>query len=314
MRECVIVGGARTPFGKLGGGLKDTQAVELGGEAISGSLDRASLESGHVDHVIMGMVLQAGAGQNPARQAARHAGLDWSVTAETINKVCASGMRSVTMADQIIRAGDAEVIVAGGMESMSNAPYLASGTRWGARIGHQVLIDGMLKDGLECPFHQVHMIVHASRVAEEYGISRNDQDEWAIRSQQRAVASRDKGYFAEEIVPVPVPSRSVTLSVSEDEAPRPDTSLDKLSALPPLFDVNGSITAGAGDSEAAAPNRHVARANPPIRGERSFRGGCANHRQAARLESGQSEREWRCHCARPSDWSERRTHCADPGA
>jgi acetyl-CoA C-acetyltransferase len=240
MRESVIAGGARTPFGKFGGALKEVPAVELGGIAIKEAIRRAALDPSLIDEVIMGMVLQGGAGQVPSRQAARKAGLDWGVTSETINKVCASGLRSVTMADQIIRAGDASMIVAGGMESMSSAPYLTMQARWGARMGEQRLIDLMIHDGLTCPFERVHMVVHGSRVAAEYQIERGAQDEWALRSHQLALQAMSKGYFAEEIVGVSVGSNVV----DRDEGPRADTSLTKLTALAPVFDKQGSITAG----------------------------------------------------------------------
>lgn len=240
MRESVIVGGARTPFGKFGGALKDVPAVELGGNVIKEAIRRASLDPSSIDEVIMGMVLQGGAGQIPSRQAARKAGLDWNVTSETINKVCASGLRSVTMADQIIRAGDASTLVAGGMESMSSAPYLATHARWGARMGEQRLIDLMIHDGLTCPFERVHMVVHGSRVAAEFNIGRQEQDEWALRSHQLALQAMSKGYFAEEIVPVQVG----TNVIERDEGPRADTNLAKLAALVPVFDKQGSITAG----------------------------------------------------------------------
>ncbi|MDR6552680.1 acetyl-CoA C-acetyltransferase [Paenibacillus qinlingensis] len=240
MRESVIVGGARTPFGKFGGALKEISAVELGGIAIKEAIRRASLDPSSIEEVLMGMVLQGGAGQIPSRQAARRAGLAWQITSETINKVCASGMRSVTMADQIIRAGDASTLVAGGMESMSSAPYLATHARWGARMGEQRLIDLMIHDGLTCPFDNVHMVVHGSRVAAEYMIGRQEQDEWALRSHQLALEAMSKGYLAEEIIPVHV-GKNVVI---HDEGPRVDTDLSKLSALTPVFDKRGSITAG----------------------------------------------------------------------
>ncbi|MGO4500215.1 acetyl-CoA C-acetyltransferase [Paenibacillus sp. 2RAB27] len=240
MRESVIVGGARTPFGKFGGALKDVPAVELGGIVIKEAIRRASLDPSLIEEVIMGMVLQGGAGQIPSRQAARRAGLAWSVTSETINKVCASGMRSVTMADQIIRAGDASLLVAGGMESMSNAPYLATHARWGARMGEQRLIDLMIHDGLTCPFERVHMVLHGSRIAAECKIGRQEQDEWALRSHQLALQAMSDGYFAEEIAPV----QAGAIVVDRDEGPRADTSLAKLAGLVPVFDKQGSITAG----------------------------------------------------------------------
>lgn len=240
----MIVGGARTPFGKFGGALKEAAAVVLGGTALKGAISRAALEPGDIEAVIMGMALQGGAGQIPSRQAARHAGLGWNVTTETINKVCASGMRSVTLADQIIRSGDADIIAAGGMESMSNAPYLLPSARWGARMGDQALVDLMIQDGLECAFDKVHMIVHGSRVAEEFGISRSAQDEWALRSHQRAIHARNQGYWAEEIVPLTIVSKKGTMTVDQDEALRADASLEKLAALLPLFEKDGTVTAG----------------------------------------------------------------------
>lgn len=244
MRESVIVGGARTPFGKFGGSLKAVEAVHLGGIAIKAAIERSLLEPTEIEQLIMGMVLQAGAGQIPSRQAARHAGLDWNVTTETINKVCASGMRSVTLADQIIRSGDADIIAAGGMESMSNVPYGLPHARWGARMGDQMMIDLMIHDGLECPFHHVHMAVHGSQVAEEFGITRCMQDEWALRSHQRAMQAMHNGLFAEEIVPVSIAHKHGTEIVSQDEGPRADTSLQKLAALMPIFSPEGTITAG----------------------------------------------------------------------
>jgi acetyl-CoA C-acetyltransferase len=245
MKRSVIVSAARTPFGKFGGALKALTAVELGAAAIKASLERAGLAPQQVDEVIMGMVVQAGAGQIPSRQAAVKAGIPWEVASETINKVCASGLRSVTLADQIIRAGDAEVIVAGGMESMSNVPYAVPNARWGERMGDGVLRDLMVYDGLTCPFEGVHMAVHGSTVALEYQISRQAQDEWALRSHQRAIHAIDTGKFKEEITPVQVPGRkSETVTVDTDEAPRRDTSLGQLAKLPPVFTDNGTITAG----------------------------------------------------------------------
>ncbi len=244
MKETVILGGARTPFGRFGGALKEKKAVELGGTAIRAALDRAGVPDDQVDEVVMGMVLQGGAGQVPSRQALRHAGLPWEVATETINKVCASGLRSVTLGDQIIRADGADVIVAGGMESMSNAPYFMSGVRWGERMGDGKVVDLMIHDGLWCAFDGVHMIVHGSNVASEYKISREEQDQWAVRSHERAIAAIDAGKLAEEIVPVTVKTRKGEVVVDTDEAPRRDTNLEKLASLPPVFLEDGSITAG----------------------------------------------------------------------
>ena len=217
----------------------------MGGAAIQAALERAGVGVEQVDEVIMGMVVQAGAGQIPSRQAARAAGIPWDVPTETVNKVCASGLRSVTLADQIIRSGDAHLIVAGGMESMSNAPYALPRARWGMRMGHDRIYDLMIHDGLECAFDGVHMAVHGNRVAREYGIDRQAQDEWALRSHQRAIAAIDSGKLAEEIVPVEVPGKKGAVHiVSEDEAPRRDTNLEKLAQLPPVFVDDGTITAG----------------------------------------------------------------------
>lgn len=243
--KTVIAGGARTPFGKLGGSLKDVSAVDLGAIVIREALQRSGVSAEQVDEVIMGMVVQAGAGQIPSRQAARKAGVPWSVASQTINKVCASGMRAVTMGDQIIRAGDGQIIVAGGMESMSNAPYALAGARYGLRMGDAALQDLMMHDGLTCPFDQVPMAIHGSNVAEEYGITREEQDRWAYRSQQRAVQAMNAGLFDEEIVPVAVPQRrGEPLLVTRDEAPRPDTTLEGLAKLPPVYKKDGTITAG----------------------------------------------------------------------
>ena len=245
MSKTVIVSTARTPFGRFGGALAPLKAVDLGGIVIKEALSRAGVEGEAVDEVIMGMVLQGGAGQVPSRQAAVKAGLGWEVPTQTINKVCASGMRAVTLADQIIRSGDADVIVAGGMESMSNAPYLLKDARWGLRMGDSTVTDLMTHDGLTCSFHHVHMAVHGSNVAAEYEIAREAQDEWALRSQQRAVAAIEAGRLKDEIVAVEVPGKKGAVTVVDtDEAPRKDTSLDALAKLPPVFTKTGSITAG----------------------------------------------------------------------
>jgi acetyl-CoA C-acetyltransferase len=232
----VIVGAVRTPFGRLGGGLAKLEATELGSLAIRAGLDRAGIENGEVEYVIMGQVLQAGAGQAPARQAAIGAGLPKEVPADTINKVCASSLRAVQIADQMIRAGDHEVIVTGGMESMSNAPYLLKNARFGYRLGNGELIDSMVFDGLTSTFDRQHMVQQASRVARELGLSREEQDAWAYRSHQRAVAAADEGRFEDELVPVG--------DLTADEGPRRDTSLEALAALKPVFDPEGTTTAG----------------------------------------------------------------------
>jgi acetyl-CoA C-acetyltransferase len=232
----VIVSAVRTPFGKLGGGLKDREAPELGAIAIRAALERAGVEAREVEYVIMGQVLQAGAGQAPARQASVGAGIPIEVGADTINKVCASSVRAVEMADQMIRSGDHSVIVAGGMESMSNAPYLLKQGRFGYRLGDGVLVDSMIHDGLTSTFDKRHMIQQASFVSRELGISREEQDRWALRSHERAIHAIDNGLFVDELVPVG--------DVEVDEGPRRDTSLEKLAQLKPVFDPEGTTTAG----------------------------------------------------------------------
>ncbi|MCD4839800.1 acetyl-CoA C-acetyltransferase [Neobacillus sedimentimangrovi] len=245
MGRTVILSGVRTPFGKFGGALSSLTAAQLGGIAIKEALKRAEVKPEEVQEVIFGTVLQGGQGQIPSRQAARHAGLPWEVKTETINKVCASGLRSVTLADQIIRAGDEEVIVAGGMESMSNAPYLLPKARWGLRMGNAAVQDLMIHDGLSCSFKGVHMGTYGNSTAYEMEISREAQDEWAFRSHQRAIAAMEKGILAEEIVSVEVSQRKgEPVIVEHDEAPRKDTSLEKLAKLGPAFNGEGTITAG----------------------------------------------------------------------
>jgi acetyl-CoA C-acetyltransferase len=232
----VIVSAVRTPFGRLGGALKNYEATELGSLVIRNALDRAGVENDEVEYVIMGQVLQGGAGQAPARQASIGAGLPIEIPADTINKVCASSIRAVQMADQMIRAGDHDVIVAGGMESMSNAPYILKKARFGYRLGDGTLIDLMTHDGLTSTFDNRHMVEQASFVSRELGISREAQDEWALRSHQRAVDAIDEGRFKDEIVPVG--------DFDTDEGPRRDTSIEKLASLKPVFDPEGTTTAG----------------------------------------------------------------------
>jgi acetyl-CoA C-acetyltransferase len=245
MERTVILSGVRTPFGKFGNALSGLTASELGGIVVKEALQRAGVKPEEVQEVILGTVLQGGQGQIPSRQAARHAGLPWEVKTETVNKVCASGMRSVTLADQIIRVGDEEVIVAGGMESMSNAPYLMPKARWGLRMGDAPVVDLMVHDGLSCSFTGVHMGTYGNSTAVEMGISREAQDEWSYRSHQRAIAAIESGKFAEEIVPVIIPQRKGDpVVVNHDESPRKDTSLEKLSKLGPVFNGEGTITAG----------------------------------------------------------------------
>jgi acetyl-CoA C-acetyltransferase len=236
MTRSVIVSAVRTPFGKLGGGLVDYEATELGAIAIRAALERGGVEDGEVQYAIMGQVLQGGAGQAPARQATVGAGLPIELPSDTINKVCASSIRAVEIADQMIRAGDVEVVVAGGMESMSNAPYVLKKARFGYRLGDGTLIDLMTHDGLTSTFDNKHMVEQASFVSRELGISREDQDLWALRSHERATEAIDEGRFEPEIVPVG--------ELSVDEGPRRDTSIEKLAKLKPVFDPEGTTTAG----------------------------------------------------------------------
>src|SRR5947208_3477118 len=236
MTRSVIVAAVRTPFGRLGGGLAKYEATELGAIAIKAGLERIGLEPGEREYGIMGQVLQAGAGQAPARQASVGAGLPVETPADTINKVCASSIRAVEIADAMIRAGEHECIVTGGMESMSNAPYLLKKARFGYRLGNGELIDSMVFDGLTSTFDKLHMVQQASKVARELGVSREDQDGWALRSHERAVQAIDEGRFADEIVAVG--------DFAVDEGPRRDTSLEKLAALKPVFDPEGTTTAG----------------------------------------------------------------------
>ncbi|RAN84351.1 acetyl-CoA C-acetyltransferase [Bacillus sp. SRB_331] len=245
MSKTVILSAARTPVGKFGGTLKDVKATELGGIAIKAALERANVSASDVEEVIFGTVIQGGQGQIPSRQAARAAGIPWEVQTETINKVCASGLRAVTLADQIIRTGDQSLIVAGGMESMSNSPYILRGARWGYRMGNNEVIDLNVADGLTCAFSGIHMGVYGGEVAKEDGISREAQDEWAYRSHQRAVSAHKEGRFEEEIVPVTIQQRKGDpIVVAKDEAPRGDTTIEKLAKLKPVFDKTSAVTAG----------------------------------------------------------------------
>jgi acetyl-CoA C-acetyltransferase len=236
VNRSVVVGAVRTPFGRLGGALAGFSAVELGSIAIRAALERSGVDPGDVGYVVMGQVLQAGAGQAPARQAAIGAGLDKDVPADTINKVCASSVRAIEIADLMIRAGDHDVVVTGGMESMSQAPYLLPKARFGYRLGHGDVLDHMVYDGLQSTFDGLHMVQQASAVARELGISRAAQDAWALRSHQRAAAAQDAGRFDDEIVPVG--------DVAVDEGVRRDTTLEKLASLQPVFDPEGTTTAG----------------------------------------------------------------------
>ena len=243
MPETVILSTARTPVGKLGGALSSLDATELGGTAIAAALERAGVEPEQVEHVIMGQVLQAGQGQIPSRQAQIKGGIPKEVSSETINKVCASGLRSTLLLDQAIRAGDVEIGLGGGMESMSYSPYMLPKARFGFRMGDAKAIDAMIQDGLRNPFTGKQMFEEASDVAAELELTRPDMDRWALRSHQRAVEATDDGRLPEEIVPVTVKSKKGEDVVEVDEAPRRETSLEVLAKLPPL-NPDGSHTAG----------------------------------------------------------------------
>src|ERR671918_2642287 len=245
MTRSVIVNGARTPIGKFAGGFKDLKAVDLGVVAIREALARSGVPADKVDYVIMGHVIQAGAGQITARQAAIGAGIPREVPAITINKVCLSGLNAVALADQLIRAGEVEVVVAGGMESMSGAPYLLPAARWGVRLGDAELVDSMIYDGLWSTFTDKHMGESSDEVNVELGIGREEQDAWAARSHRRAAAAWDEGRMAEEVVAVEVPGRKGQVTVVDrDEGIRPETTEESLAALRPSFREAGTITAG----------------------------------------------------------------------
>jgi acetyl-CoA C-acetyltransferase len=240
MREVVVASAVRTPLGKYGGVLRDVSAVQLGALVVREAVKRACIRVDQVDEVIMGNVLSAGLGQNPARQVAVGAGLPYDLSAMTVNQVCASGMQAVMLAAQAIRCGDADVVVAGGMESMSRAPYLVEGTRFGHRMGHGKLIDSMVRDGLWDAYEDTHMGVYAELLAENYGIGREEQDRFALESHRKAIRAIDEGRFRNEVVAV----TTFGGVVERDEGPRRDTSLDALSRLTPAFKEGGTITAG----------------------------------------------------------------------
>ncbi|PIT22981.1 acetyl-CoA acetyltransferase [Snodgrassella communis] len=245
MTKTVIVSAARTAIGSFNGSLATVNAIDLGKTVIDEALKRAALDAGLVNEVIMGNVLQAGLGQNPARQAALGAGIPSTVPAFTINKVCGSGLKSVVLATQSILAGDNDVVVAGGMENMSQAPYLlGSKARWGLKMGNAELYDTMVNDGLTCATNHYHMGITAENIAEQYAISRQEQDELALRSQQLATQAINNGEFAEEIVPVTISSRKGDIIFKQDEYPKADTSLEGLAKLRPAFKKEGTVTAG----------------------------------------------------------------------
>ena len=245
MRDVYILSAARTPIGKFGGGLSTTPAVELGATAVRAAVERSGIDPASIDEAIMGQVLQAGVGQAPARQAALKAGLPDRVSATTINKVCGSGLKAVMLGAAAIRAGDAERIVAGGMENMNLAPYLLPQGRTGYRLGNGTVVDSTVHDGLWCSTCDVHMGIHAESVAAKHNITRDAQDEFALRSHQRAIAAQQAGRFDDEIVPVTVRGKKADTVINADEAPRADSTLDALARLNPAFQPDGgSVTAG----------------------------------------------------------------------
>jgi acetyl-CoA C-acetyltransferase len=296
MPKTVILGAARTPIGKMGGGLASLDATELGGIAIRAALERAGVEPERVDHVVMGQVLQAGQGQIPSRQAQIKAGIPKEVSSETINKVCASGLRASVILDQAIRAGDVEVGVGGGMESMSQAPYLLPGARFGYRMGDAKMLDAMVHDGLTNPFSGKQMFVEATEIGEELEMTRADLDRWALRSHELALKATDEGRLPEEIVSVTVKGRKGDTVVEIDEGPRRDTSLEKLASLPGLVGKDGSHTAGnspgvndgggalvlASEEWASANGRRSSRRSSPTRRAPTTSPTSPRHRRAPR--------------------------------
>ncbi len=243
--QVVIVSACRTPIGTFGGVFKDVSAVELGRVAVRAALERAGIAPAAVDELIFGCILQAGQGMNVARQVALGSGLPHAVPAHTVNKVCGSGLKAVMLATQALRCGDAGVVVAGGTESMSRAPFLLPGARWGERLGHGKVLDHMLSEGLTDVFHDVHMGITAENIAARWGLSRSDQDAFAAESQRRAERAVREGRFRDEIVPVPVPGKKgVATAVELDEHPRPGTTAEALGKLKPAFKADGSVTAG----------------------------------------------------------------------
>ncbi|WP_097026582.1 acetyl-CoA C-acetyltransferase [Clostridium peptidivorans] len=245
MKEVVIVSAVRTALGSFGGGLKDVPAVELGATVIKEAVKRAGIKPEDVQEVIMGNVLQAGLGQNPARQAVIKSGLPQEVPAFSINKVCGSGLRAVSLAAQMIKAGDADVIIAGGMENMSRAPYVLNDARWGQRMGNGQLVDEMITDGLWDAFNQYHMGMTAENIAEKWGLTREEQDQFALSSQLKAEAAIKEGRFKDEIVPVVIPQRKGEPKVFDtDEFPKFGSTIEKLGKLRPAFRKDGTVTAG----------------------------------------------------------------------
>jgi acetyl-CoA C-acetyltransferase len=243
--DVVIVGAARTPIASFGGAFKELSAARLGAIAIAAAIERSSVELAQIDEVIMGNTLQAGQGQNPARQAAIAAGLPKEIPAMTVNHVCGSGLKAIHLAWQAIRSGESEIVVAGGMESMSNAPYLLQGARGGYKIGDQNLVDSMIRDGLWCAFHDYHMGITAENLCARYAFTREMLDQFSYDSQRKAAEAIASGKFEAEIAPVEIPQRrGETLVIRSDEYPRSDTSLEALAMLRPAFRKDGLITAG----------------------------------------------------------------------
>jgi acetyl-CoA C-acetyltransferase len=272
MEDAVIVGAVRTAVGSFGGQFKDVPATELGAHAVRAALERAGISGEEVDEVVLGCVLQAGLGQNPARQAAIAAGIPHEVPATTINMLCGSGLKAVAIASQMIRAGDVDIVVAGGMENMTRAPYLIPSGRFGARMGDAQLIDSMVHDGLWDAFNDIHMGVTAENLAEQYGISREEQDEFAAGSQQKAERAVADAVFKDEIVPIEVPVKGGTRVVDNDEHPRPGTTAEALAKLRAPFRRDGTVTAGnasgVNDGAAAIVVMSASKANQ--RGLRTF--------------------------------------------
>ena len=273
MEDAVIVSAVRTPVGTLGGQFKDVPATELGTHAVRAALERAQIKGEDVDEVVLGCVLSAGLGQNPARQAAMGAGIPKEVPSTTINMLCGSGLKSVAIASQMIRAGDADVVVAGGMENMSRAPYLLPDARFGARMGDTKMIDSMIHDGLQDAFNDIHMGVTAENLAEQYAISREEQDEFAAASQQKAGQAVNSGTFKDEIVPIEVPAKGGTDTVDTDEHPRADTTAEGLAKLRAAFKRDGgTVTAGnaSGVNDGAAALVVMSASTAAERGLESF--------------------------------------------
>ncbi len=273
MEDAVIVSAVRTPVGSFGGQFKDVAATDLGAHVVRAALERVAIAGEEVDEVVLGCVLQAGLGQNPARQVAIGAGLPKEVPATTINMVCGSGLKAVAIASQMIRAGDVHIVVAGGMENMTRAPYLIPSGRFGARMGDAELIDSMVHDGLWDAFNAIHMGITAENLAEQYGISREEQDEFAARSQQKAERAGSEGAFADEIVPIAVPAKGGTRMVDIDEAPRAGTTRDSLGKLRAAFRRDGgTVTAGnaSGINDGAAAIVVMSASKADERGLRPF--------------------------------------------